>query len=286
MFRNVVVRVLPDDAVAPVSAPAVDDTYRELLRLGAANYPLVDYHVHVRAGWSVDAAVQESLRNGIMYGIASNLGKNFMLQNDADALSFLETLRGKPVFAGLQCEGREWVTMVSKDTLAKFDYVFTDGMTWTDDSGRRMRTWIKEEVGEIQDRHRFMEQLVSRIIGILEREPVDILANPLYVPDAINEAYDELWTTSRMSRVVEAAKKNDVAIELNERYQLPRIAFVKMAKAAGLKFAFGANKSGPNIGRNEYGLQIVREAGLGWSDFFVPRPDGEKPVQKRGLPAS
>jgi hypothetical protein len=27
----------------------------------------------------------------------------------------------------------------------------------------------------------------------------------------------------------------------------------------------------------------VEECGLTWQDIFVPKPDGEKPVQKRGL---
>jgi hypothetical protein len=28
----------------------------------------------------------------------------------------------------------------------------------------------------------------------------------------------------------------------------------------------------------------VKECGLTWQDIFLPKPDGEKPVQKRGLP--
>ena len=35
-------------------------------------------------------------------------------------------------------------------------------MTWTDNHGKRMRTWIPEEVGTIADPQEFMDTLVSR----------------------------------------------------------------------------------------------------------------------------
>jgi len=30
-------------------------------------------------------------------------------------------------------------------------------------------------------------------------------------------------------------------------------------------------------------VEMVKECGLTWQDIFLPKPDGEKPVQKRGL---
>ena len=114
-------------------------------------------------------------------------------------------LRGKPVFVAFQAEGREWVNMFSPAAVAKFDYVFTDSMTWTDNRGRRMRTWIPAEVGQIADPQEFMETLVSRAVGILENEPVDIYVNPTFIPDQIAARYDELWTDERIGKVVRAA---------------------------------------------------------------------------------
>ena len=61
-------------------------------------------------------------------------------------------------------------------------------------------------------------------------------------------------------------------------------AFLKRAKAAGVKFSFGTNNGDPNIGRLEYPLQMVQECGLKWQDIFVPKPAGEKPVQRKGMP--
>lgn len=282
-FRNIMVRPLPDDAPPSPEKPVVDETWRELLELGNHNYPVVDYHLHLKGGWTLEDALRESRRTGIEYGIAVNCGKLFPVSDDKGAREFLAGMKNQPVFIAMQAEGREWVKMFSKGTIAMFDYVFTDSMTWTDDSGKRMRTWIKEEVGEIADPQRFMDMLVTRIQGIFRSEPVDIYANPTFLPDVIAADYESLWTRERMEKVVEALARNGVAMELNNRYKLPSAAFVKMAKSAGVKFSFGTNNTDGNVGRCEYGLRMVKECGLTWQDMFVPKPDGEKPVQKRGL---
>jgi histidinol phosphatase-like PHP family hydrolase len=112
----------------------------------------------------------------------------------------------------------------------------------------------------------------------------DIYVNPTFLPDVIARDYDRLWTPERMDKLIAAAVRNDIAIEINNRYRLPGPAFLKRAKAAGAKFSFGTNNGDRNIGRLEYPLQMVRELGLDWQDIFVPKPAGEKPVEKRGLP--
>ena len=149
-----------------------------------------------------------------------------------------------------------------------------------DDNGKRMRIWIPEEIGVITDKQAFMEMLVKRIEGIM-REPIDIYANATYIPDQIAADYDALWTRERMQRVIDAALRNDVAIEINNRRKIPSPAFLKMAKAAGCKFSFGTNNAEAELGRLEYPMQMAKECGLVWQDIFVPKPDGQKPIQIR-----
>jgi hypothetical protein len=284
-FKSIEVKPLPDEAPAPPYTPVADDTYRTLLALGADNYPVVDYHAHLKAGWTLEEALRNSREVGIAYGIAVNCGLNFPTQNDAGIEEFLGTMRGQPCFAAMQAEGREWVTMFSPAAIAKFDYVFTDSMTFSH-QGRRIRLWMPNEVPPVDDQERFMDVIVEKTVGILSREPVDIYVNPTFLPDVMARNYDKLWTASRMNRVIEAAVANGVAIEINNRYRLPSPAIIKAAKAAGAKFSFGTNNSDRNIGRLEYPIQMVKECGLRWQDIFVPKPDGEKPIQKRGLPKS
>ena len=105
----------------------------------------------------------------------------FPITNDQGIDAVLKTMTGQPCFVGMQAEGREWTKMFSKKAIAKFDYVFTDGMTLSDLNGKRSRLWIKEEV-EITDKQAFMDLLVKTIVGILDREPIDIYANPALHP--------------------------------------------------------------------------------------------------------
>ena len=283
-FRNILVRPLPDDLSPPAAeAPVVDDVYRELLWMHQQNFPVVDYHVHLKGGLTLEIALKESHRLGIEYGVAVNGGLGCAVLNDAGAEQYLHNMSGQPVFVALQAEGREWVKMFSRETLAKFDYVFTDAMTFTDDTGKRMRIWIKQEVGEIKDKQHFMDIYVDRILGILNHEPIDIHANPTVLPEVIMADYDQLWTPERMQAVIEAAKRNDVAIEINNRYRVPSPAFIRAAKRAGVRFSFGTNNDAADLGRMQYALQMVKECGLTGQDIFLPKPDGEKAMQRRGF---
>lgn len=282
-YRNLRVHPLPDNVEQPATPPSTaDETARALLDLGARNYPLVDYHVHLKGDLDLKAALALSRQTGIFYGIAVNCGKGFPVENEAGAIAFKKSLEGAPVYAAMQAEGREWVEMFDRRTVGVFDYVFTDSMTWTDNRGRRMRTWLANEVGTIADPQEFMETLVSRAVGILEREPIDIYVNPTFVPDQIAKDYDKLWTDERIMKVVRAAKKGAVAIEINNRYRLPGRRFIQAAKAEGLKFSFGTNNTDAKLGRCEYGIEMVKQCGLKWDDFFVPAPVGERAIDRKG----
>jgi len=279
-FRSIRVRPLPDQAPA-VETPVPDATFKELIRLGAENFPVVDYHVHLKGGWTIAQALEKSRRDGIFYGIAINGGKGFPVTTDEQLLAALAPLKGQPVFLAFQGEGREWVNTFSPQVLAQFDYVFTDAMTFTTDDGKRMRTWIPEEVGEIKDHQAFMDTIVDRIVKVVSNEPIDIYVNPTYVPDVMASEYDQLWTPQRMQRVIDAIKAHGVAVEINNRYKIPHLAFIKLAKQAGVPFTCGTNNAGLDMGRDEYCIEMIRAAGLTWKDMWVPRPDGQKAVQRK-----
>ena len=278
-FKDIRVRPLPDD-VTQISdeKPEVDELYREIIRLSTENYAMVDYHVHLKGGFSLEQALANSRRVGINYGIAINCGLGFPVHSDDGVREYLDSMKGQPCFVALQGEGREWMTLASRESIARFDYVFTDAMTFTDDNGKRMRIWIPEELGVIPDKQAFMEMYVKRIVGVLH-EPIDIHANPTFLPEQLAAEYDELWTPERMQKVIDAAVKNDVAIEINNRYKIPSAAFIKRAKTAGAKFSFGTNNIDANLGRLEYPIQMVKECGLVWQDIFIPKPDGKKAIQ-------
>ncbi len=245
---------------------------------------LVDYHVHLKGGLTVDEAVATARRNGLKYGIAPNCGKGFPITDDAALLAYIESMKGKGVYIGMQAEGREWVSMFSPEAIAKADYVFTDGMTWTDSKGRRMRLWMPDEVF-VEDKQQFMNELVETIEWILTHEPIDIYANPTFLPSVIAAEYDALWTPERMDRVIAAAVQNDVAIEINAKLRLPSETFIRRAKAATATFSCGTNNGGRNdLGNLEYSREMIAKCKLSQTDLFVPKTDGKKPIQKKKLP--
>lgn len=282
-YRNLKVKPLPDDVTGGGETPVVDDLYRQLLDLNRKNFPIVDFHGHLKGGLTLEELLAHSRRTGIFYGIAPNCGVGFSITNDAGIAAFLDSVRGQPVFFGMQAEGREWVKLFSPAAVARFDYVFTDSMTFTDRRGKRTRLWIKDEV-EVGEPQAFMDMLVETTVGILEREPVDIYVNPTFLPDVIAKEYDTLWTEARMRRVISAAVRNGVAIEINSRFRLPSPAFIKLAKSMGAKFSLGTNNAERDLGRLEYSFRMIRECGLTDKDMFVPKPDGKKPVQVKGMP--
>jgi len=270
-YRSIRVKPLPPQPAAAAPLPVVDERYAQILALGHENFPLVDLHAHLKGGLSIEQALALSRETGMFLGVAVNCGKGHPVETDAGALEFLKSMEGQPVFVGMQAEGREWLTMFSKETRAKFDYVFTDSMTWTNPAGKRMRLWMPEEVEIGPDEQAFMDLLVSKTVGILETEPIDIYVNPTFLPAAIAPRYDTLWTEARMTQVINAAVKSGVAIEINARYKIPSEAFLRLAKAKGAKFTFGTNNAGASdLGDWSYPLEMQKKLGLKWQDMFVP----------------
>ena len=247
-------------------------------------FPIVDYHVHLKGGLTLNDVIAVAQQHAAKFGVAENCGVGFATNNDEGLRLALQKLDDKRVYRAMQAEGREWVKMFSPEMIAKFDYVFTDSMTFTDQRGKRTRLWIPQEV-QVDDKQAFMEMLVEKTVGILTNEPIDIYVNPTFLPAVIASEFDTLWTDERMDRVIQAAVKNGVAIEINARYKLPSEKFLKKAKAAGAKFSFGTNNGGKNdLGDLAYSRLMATRCGLTKEDMFVPKPDGQKPVQKKGLP--
>ena len=271
LFCNLKVRPLPDDLPAePADLPIDPEHYNRLLALHSENIPVIDLHTHLKGGLTIADVLQRFYRTGINYGVAVNGGVGFPITNDAGIYAFRESLAGYPVFVALQAEGREWIRLFSPDAVRQFDYVFTDALTFTDDGGRRTRLWINNEV-QVGDPDEFMEMYVHRIVDILDHEPIDIFVNPTFLPEVLAADYDRLWTSARMQKVIDAAVRNDIAVEINDRYRIPSVAFIQLAKQRGARFTFGTNNGDRNdLGYLGYALEVQKACDLGSQDFFVP----------------
>jgi histidinol phosphatase-like PHP family hydrolase len=247
------------------------------------DFPLVDLHVHLDNS-TIDKALEVSKERGVKFGIVEHAGDKenkypTVLSNDDELRRYLAMLEGKPVYKGVQAEWSNWMGCFSPGVLAQLDYVLTDAMTFPGKDGRRQKLW--EPGYEITDKQAFMDKFVEWHIEILAKEPVDVLANVSWLPGPLAGEYDLFWTPERVKKVVDAAVKYQVAIEISGSFKLPKLAFLKLAKAAGVKFCFGSNGRYPNMGKLEYSLQMAKELGLKRADLFTPAPDGQKAVQRR-----
>jgi hypothetical protein len=249
-------------------AYAVDERQDEIIRLHQEDFPVLDYHVHLKGGLTRAGAAIQSRHVGINYALAPNCGIGFPINDDAGIYRFLDTMRTQPFILAMQAEGREWLTTFSKAARGQFDYVFTDAMTFTDNKGKRTRLWINDEVA-IGDEQEYMDMIVDRICTVLQ-EPVDVYVNPFFLPEQMRNRYDQFWTESRMNKAIAALAKSGKALEINARYQIPNKALIMKAKQAGVKFTFGTNNAESDVGKLEYCIRMKKECGLTSKDMYQP----------------
>ena len=275
-IHEFLVRSLPRHTVVQVDAG--DDVDVRLARLQAKRFPLIDLHTHLK-GITLDQSLGHSLRTGINLGIAPNCGlvwqglpgvtANSFISDDAGLEAFRASMEGQPVFLGMQGEGREWASLFSAGAMRRYDYVFSDCLTFDDPGGRRIRLWLPDEV-RVDDPEFFMDWYVDKIVGVIRHEPLEIFANPTFLPECLAGQYDGLWTAARMDRVIEALMHKGIPLEINARFRVPSAAFIRRAKQAGLRFTFGTNNVDANLGRLLYCLDMIDSCDLTAEDIFIP----------------
>jgi len=270
-YKNIKVKPLPDDLPTPGTPPEDLEFEKQLIDLAGQNFPLIDLHTHLKGGLTEEEALANARKYGFTYGIAVNCGLKMGFEDDDSLNNFLDAYEASPfTWFAMQAEGREWLDLFTAESRSRFDYVFTDAMTWTNDNGKRLRLWIEEET-EVGDPQDFMDQMVDRIVKIVSNEPIDIYVNPTYLPAEINEQYDVLWTEDRMDLVIAALVESQVAFEINNRNRIPSAAFICRAKEAGVKFTLGTNNGGANdLGRMDYAIRMITECGLTAQDMWIP----------------
>lgn len=269
-FREISVEPLDRKAtdIRAQLAAANDEQRDEIIRLHQNDFPVLDYHVHLKGGLTKEAAAEQSRRLGINYVIAPNCGIGFPITNDEEIYHYLDTMRRQPFILAMQAEGREWVTTFSQEARDEFDFVFTDALTFTDHKGRRTRLWINNEV-KIDDEQAYMDLIVDRTCDVLQ-EPADVFVNPFFLPEAMNDRYDAFWTEERMDKVIAALARSGKALEINELYKIPNRAILLKAKEAGIKFTFGSNNVTPAVSTLEHSLRMLKECHLTPEDMYKP----------------
>jgi hypothetical protein len=238
--------------------------------------PKMDLHFHLNyegqslanAARVYEKAAAQSKTAGVVFGIAEELINDNIRINDSLVLDRVKLAKKNSLYLALQVSRRDWLSLFSKEVLKQVDYILADAMIFPDKNGKMMRIWVPNtQLGEPQA---FMELYVAHNLKVLA-EPINIWANPTYLPDELKSRYDELWTDARIKSLINAAIKNNVAIEINSTFKIPNARVIKMAKAAGARFTFGSNTHGLGAGDIAWSINMAKECGLTRSDFFYPK---------------
>jgi len=241
--------------------------------------PRVDLHAHIDGETPKDKSMKPaeataiSRRLGVRLGVLGEGGCAGEIHDDRTLTAFLDSLAGQPVWRGLQVYGFQWQKCLSKANLDKLDYIAADALIFPQPDGKGVWLWLPGV--QFPDPEDFMNRYVEHNERVISQPGIQIWANPTYLPTSMQPSYDALWTEARMDRLIAAAVKNGVAIEINAHFQIPSVAFIKRAKAAGAKFSFGSNRHAVGIGEIDYCLRTARQCGLTAKDIYVPaRPTG------------
>lgn len=252
----------------------------DLLKVNTQNtdLPKMDLHYHLNyEGQSLanafmvyEKASAFSKEKGVILGIAEEFINDNIRINDSLVLDRIALAKKNSLYLALQVSRRDWLNTFSKEVLKKVDYILADAMIFPDKDGRMMRIWVPNN--QLGDSQEFMELYIAHNLKVLS-EPINIWANPTYLPDALKSRYDELWTDARMKSLIDAATKNNVAVEINSTFKIPNARFIKKAKSAGARFTFGSNTHGLGAGDIEWSINMAKECGLTKDDFFIPKRD-------------
>ena len=256
------------------------NSYRNDLPTNPQNtdLPKMDLHFHLNfEGQSLadadkvyEKVAMRSKQTGVIFGIAEEFVNDDIKINDSLVLDRIRLAKKNSLYLALQVSRRDWQNIFSKEVLKKVDYILADALIFPDKDGRLMHIWYSDiQLGEPQE---FMNRYGTHNLKILA-EPVNIWANPTFLPEALRSRYDELWTDARMKTLIDAAIKNNVAIEINSIFKIPNARFIKMAKAAGAHFSFGSNTHGLGAGDITWSINMAKECGLTRDDFFIPNRD-------------
>jgi histidinol phosphatase-like PHP family hydrolase len=233
-------------------------------------FPVADYHVHLSDHLSIEQAVNLSKERQISIGIVEHPGPGNKLNSDADLKQYIDTLRAYPVRIGVQPVYPGWSKAFSKNLVDQLDYVLMDALTLPNPDGTWLPIWQIDTM--VDDGEAFMTRYLPFIEQVLTTEAIDIFGWPTFLPVPIARQYAQLWTKPRMQRIIDLAKSNNIAIEINEVAHVPDESFLLLAKRANLKFTFGSDSRTPQGAAHlYYCYQMANQCSLTEADMFVPK---------------
>lgn len=235
----------------PTVAAPVDDDPGALANYKPAidpSFDLRDYHVHLDQGLSVADVVKRAKLSGVKAGVLVNFGRDWPISSNEQLAQFVDEAEktnaslpeSERLKIGVQVNDRDWTETLDPKIYERLDYILADTLIMgTREDGSPGFLWdLPKDYDE--DKDEWFAKYYAHCLEVAS-EPIDILANPTWLPEFIASDYDRLWTKERMAVLIQTAIDGGVAIEIQAESPFQKPQFVELAQKMGAKFTFGSN---------------------------------------------
>ena len=200
---------------------------------------LCDFHIHLRGGMTVEKALARERASGIASAFIANHGRGWEIDTNEKLNAFIDAARAaglaerRLIRVGAQVNDRDWFRQIDAATRSRLDFILADALIM---DGQKL--W---EDFPIPEPEAWMERYFAHNMKILD-EPITILANPTYLPKALESQWDKLWTDARLKALCTKTKEKGIALEVQAEspfQQHPR--YLKFARESGCLISLGTN---------------------------------------------
>jgi hypothetical protein len=265
-FKNIRLRVLPDTAGSSHPVPATD-LFPKMLAYQANHMPFIDFGIHADGPFNVDSAMQAYMKTGVNLGLVVDASKMEKGNENGSMLDFINRYLKYPVFVGVYRQNLAPIDSVNESTRDQFDYTIGNISTFKMRDGQDIDL-TKEAT--IPNKQAFMDDYVKAIADALDKGSLSILSDATLLPTNLQSESDKLWTTERMLKVIESARRNNTAIGIDNRSKLPSIPFLKLAKEKGCLFAPMGLYADGVMHEPLYVYEVIDQCKLDYKDMYIP----------------
>lgn len=239
----------------------------QVARLKVKGLPLVDYHIHLRGGMTAEKAYDWEKKTGVKSGVLENHGRTWPIASNEILAEFIKDARRFPLLVGIQVNDRDWYKTVTPELRRQLDYILADTMIMNGQDGTPQKLWLEDQY-EIADPDVWLDRYFKHCMTVVS-EPITILANPTWLPSRMEKYYDKIWTKDRMEQFIDAAVKNNVALEIQSPSTYPKPEFIELARKKGAKLTVGRNNHTDKVDELKRSLDLLEKLDIKANEMFV-----------------
>lgn len=242
-----------------------------------------DLHVHTTmsdGSLELEDVIEVARQRGVVVGIAdhaSTRNPDLFVSNSRKLSAYLEAIESAPVLRAAElCWADPFSEqVVTGDDFGRFDYLIGSNHGFRLPDGSFGSPWWRTLPGEWASRpDQLMDAMVDNICDLITQMPIALIAHPTLTPPALfalDPDVEAWWTEEREARVIEAAVKAGVALEISNRYRLPHDRFLTRAREAGATFTLGSDGHELHqVACLDWALETARRNGIGDEMMYLP----------------